>query len=321
LHAACGRPSAPSPGQAPAPVVSGADEPLGPRADVVASADALALAGARATGPDAARLSLAAAALRERLWRHERRAADGLEALELYDSAARADPAQACEHKVTRALLAGDIDSDPERAYREIYAARAAAPRGACAARAGAALDLLEAYRPLPNVLGELDRAARGDADAGPVASSAPRATVDGAGTVVVPALNPAAAGAGARITAVERYPGEESARIVVVLTRPAQFEVGFLPQQGETDARLFVDIKGAKYKGPLAFEAAGLVKRVRLGQRSEGTRVVLDLSAPVYRRIFYLPEPFRLVIDLATPRPPNRRRRWAPGSAWCAAW
>ncbi len=304
LLAACGRPSSPAPGQTPVAVVSGVDGPLGPRADVVASADALALAGARASGPEAARLSVAAAALRERLWRHERRAADGLEALELYDTAARAEPARACDLRVTRALLAGDIDGDPERTYREIYSTRAAAPRGACAARAGALLDLLEAYRPLPNVLGELDRAARGDPGAGPVASSAPRTTVDGAGTVVVPALDPASAKGSARITAVERYPGEESARIVVVLTQPAQFEVGFIPQQGEVDARLFVDVKGAKYKGPLGFEATGLVKRVRLGQRPDGTRLVLDLAAPVYRRIFYLPEPFRLVIDVATTPP-----------------
>jgi len=304
LLVACGRSSAPGPGREPAAAAPAADGPLAPRADVVASADALALAGARASGPEATRLTLAAATLRERLWRHERRAADGLEALELYDTAARTDPTRACEIKVTRGLLAGDIDGDPERAYREIYSARAAEPRGACAARAGALLGLLEAYRPLPNVLGELDRAARGAAGGGPAAASAPRATRDGAGTVVVPAVDPAATGGPARITGVERYPGEESARIVVVLTQPAAFEVGFIPQQGGVDARLFVDVKGAKYKGPLGFESTGLVKRVRLGQRPEGTRVVLDLAAPVYRRIFYLPEPFRLVIDVATTPP-----------------
>lgn len=270
---------------------------------MVASADALALAGARATGREAARLSAVAAAMRERLWRYEHRPADGLEALELYETAARADPAQACGLRVQRALLGGDIDGDPERVYRELYSIRAAAPRTDCARRVGAMLERLEAFRPLPNVLAELERDARGDAGVELMGSGRPRATVDGAGAVVVPALDRAPSGP-TRITAVERYPGEDSARIVVVLTQPALFEVGFIPKQGKLDARLFVDVKGGTYKGQLAFETPGLVKRVRLGQRKDGSRIVLDLAAPVFRKVFYLPEPFRLVIDVSTTPP-----------------
>ena len=49
-------------------------------------------------------------------------------------------------------------------------------------------------------------------------------------------------------------------------------------------------------------------MKRVRLGQRKDSTRVVLDLQESVYRKVFYLPEPFRLVIDVSTqpPRAPE---------------
>ena len=35
-------------------------------------------------------------------------------------------------------------------------------------------------------------------------------------------------------------------------------------------------------------------------------TRIVLDLAGKAYRRIFYLPEPFRVVIDVAT-HPPTK--------------
>jgi N-acetylmuramoyl-L-alanine amidase len=301
---ACARPSPQdSVPSASASAVAG-ERPLPERAEAVASADALALAGARAGQAEGARLTRAAATLRARLWRRERRAADGLEALELYETAARTDPEQACSARVSRALLAGDMDGDPERTYREIYAARAADPKSDCARTAGDLLDQLAAFRPLPNVLAEIDRSTRGDASPAPSASVAALATVDGAGAIVVPAIDAASAAGGARITAVERYPGDESARVVVLVTRPAQFEVGFIPAQGSVDARLFVDVKGAKYRGPLAFDSKGIVKRVRLGKRADGTRIVLDLSQPVFRKVFYLPEPFRLVIDVASTPP-----------------
>jgi N-acetylmuramoyl-L-alanine amidase len=49
------------------------------------------------------------------------------------------------------------------------------------------------------------------------------------------------------------------------------------------------------------------------MGQNEEGVRVVLDLRERVYQRVFYLPEPFRLIIDVSndTPRlhPTNGKR------------
>jgi N-acetylmuramoyl-L-alanine amidase len=39
----------------------------------------------------------------------------------------------------------------------------------------------------------------------------------------------------------------------------------------------------------------------VRLGAHAGGTRVVLDLGATAARRVFYLPDPFRIVIDVTT--------------------
>jgi N-acetylmuramoyl-L-alanine amidase len=93
----------------------------------------------------------------------------------------------------------------------------------------------------------------------------------------------------------------------VVLVTRPATFDVGFIARQsGARGPRLYVDIHQARYRGQRSFDVGGLVERVRLGQRKSGTRVVLDLQTNVYQRVFYLPEPFRLVIDVSTAPPPQ---------------
>jgi N-acetylmuramoyl-L-alanine amidase len=55
----------------------------------------------------------------------------------------------------------------------------------------------------------------------------------------------------------------------------------------------------------------SGLVEKVRQTRRPESgaadtTRILLDLAVAAHRRIFYLPEPFRVVIDLATHEAPR---------------
>jgi N-acetylmuramoyl-L-alanine amidase len=166
-----------------------------------------------------------------------------------------------------------------------------------------AVLTTLAAFKPLPTVLSDLDREAA-DASGEPLPKKTARARLDPQGTVVVPRLGAEPKGP-VRVTAVERYGSDEAARIVVNMTRPTTFDVGFLERSGTTDPRLYVDIRDAKYHGALEFEVGGLVKRVRMGQRKDGTRVVLDLERSAFRKIFYLPEPFRLVIDVSTTRPP----------------
>ena len=66
----------------------------------------------------------------------------------------------------------------------------------------------------------------------------------------------------------------------------------------------------------------AGIVSRVHSEATSTGARVVLDLDGRAYRRVFYLPEPYRVIIDVArhppgvsAARPARRRaRRARPG-------
>ena len=282
------------------------------RAEVVAEADRLAVAGERATGAERARLSLDAARLRTRIWRLERRETDALEALELYGTAAKhADGA--CDASLEAALLQGEMRRDPNETYRAVYTLSVGKKSKACKKRCRAVLETLAAFRPLPTVLSDLKRKASGLDAAGADAQAVATTTHDRSGPVVTPILPKSAPTGPVRITGIERYGSEDAARIVVSITRPALFQVGFIGRDGAKDPRLYVDVKAARYKGKLAFDVGGLVRRVRVGKHKTGARIVLDLRQAVYRKVFYLPEPFRLVIDVSK-EPPKTTQQ--PGTS-----
>jgi N-acetylmuramoyl-L-alanine amidase len=109
------------------------------------------------------------------------------------------------------------------------------------------------------------------------------------------------------RITELARYGSHDTARIVVFLNRPARYEVGKLAAGGGKGPRLFLDIDRASYSGSSQFDVGGVVERVRLGQQGDAVRVVLDLREQVSERVFFLPEPFRLIIDVASAREGSR--------------
>ncbi|HEY3499121.1 MAG TPA: N-acetylmuramoyl-L-alanine amidase, partial [Polyangiaceae bacterium] len=169
----------------------------------------------------------------------------------------------------------------------------------------------LAAFRPLPSVLREIEREAATEAGslaAAPLAAAASAAASahdPGAGPVVVPSVAVPAPGP-LKITSVERYGAKDAARVVVHVTNPARFEVSSLEASGDSPARIVIDLDGASYHGAKSLAVGGLVERVRLGAQKSGTRVVLDLARSAHRRIFYLPEPFRLVIDVSKDAPPG---------------
>lgn len=113
-----------------------------------------------------------------------------------------------------------------------------------------------------------------------------------------------------ATLAALERirYVGTVSySRVVVDLSRPATYRV----QRVEADAaagaplRLVIDLEGAKI-GPEAREPLSigdaLLSRIRTGQFTLSTaRIVLDLARDAEYRVFTLPDPYRLVVDLRT--------------------
>ena len=116
--------------------------------------------------------------------------------------------------------------------------------------------------------------------------TSAPVVAAAQPGEEVVAAAEPT-------ITKVQRYAGDDAARVVLHVSRPIPFE------KGSAALPLHVDLGSALYAGPHAYEIGGLVQRVRLLPMSTGHRVELDVSAPAKLTAFYLPEPFRIVIDV----------------------
>jgi N-acetylmuramoyl-L-alanine amidase len=251
----------------------------------------MASEASRASGPRALALLTSAARLRERLYRTGHRPLDALESIEALKALVRLD-ARKCAEELERALLEAELKRDPAQAYKELHAQRARQTDPECRRSSERALLALSAYRPLPNVLAELERT---DPGASPSASATPAAP--SAEPLVLPPAVATDTGP-ARVTRVERYGAKDAARIVVFVTRPTRFEVGELELGGE-HPRVFVDIENATIAGKASYDVGGLVERVRTGVQPKGARIVLDLTEPASRRVFYLPEPFRLVIDV----------------------
>lgn len=153
-----------------------------------------------------------------------------------------------------------------------------------------------------------LSAPALGGSAAPPGSAAAPAAAAGPSADVVVSPVDDASTKGTAKLVAIERYATEQGARIVLRLSAPATFQVGTLAADDAAgkDARIFLDLARVNAKG-IARETpvGGIVRRVRVGANGGGTRVVVDLAASLYRRIFYLPDPFRVVIDLGT-RPPS---------------
>ncbi len=258
----------------------------------VASADALAVHAHQGPGADASSALERAATLRTRLFRREHREVDALEAIDLWRQVGRRDEPRRCRAELSRLLVEGELNADPEGSYRALYQLAQMA-RGDCLARVQGALTTLDAFRPNDEVLAGLARAAPP-----PAASSVGAGAAD-----AEPAVPPGAASA-ATLTRIEHYSAQDAARVVVFVSSPVRFDVGTLQAGPQGGPRLFVDLRGAKYTGKSTLDAGGLLERVRAGVSADGTRVVLDLSASAEHRVFYVPEPFRLIIDIATRDP-----------------
>ena len=269
---------------------------------MVARADGLSLEGTKRGGAEGAALVFQAAELRERLFRIEHREVDALEAAELFGSVTRAGGANACSALIRQALVEAELRADPGAAYRRIYAERSRTGDATCRLEGERALLGLAGYEPSRESLAELDARARSAPSA-----TAPTGSVAGPerGSVVVPSVT-APPGKPPEITSIERYGAEDAARVVVHVTHPARFDMSFVEPNADQPARIVLDLPNVVYHGKKKFTVGGLVSAVRVGEQRSGTRLVLDLRGPAYRRAFYLPEPFRLVVDVSKEPPPS---------------
>ncbi len=303
---------------------------------------------------EGARLARLAADLRARLWRLDQSASDGREAVELYAavSAAASGREEGCEADRRRALLVGEMARDASQSFRELYLAKRRqavlldAPgalnkgeKSPCLASMDSAMAYLTAFRPSGEGMRALEMegnaaallALRGISDGGlaQVPSSGPQASSpsssssaglplrDADGDVVVTPSRDTVQSGPSKILSVERHGSDKGARVVIHLSRPAAFSVGALAADAASGKppRIFVDIDRASAKGvPKEIGVGGAVSQIRIGAQESGTRVVLDLSAAMHKRVFYLPDPFRIVVDVSSRPQHQQERRLADG-------
>jgi len=262
---------------------------------LVAAADAIFVQASSKKGEEAAEAFAHAARLRQASYRTYGKHVDALEAMELWSEAADRSEGKACDFGIELANLRAQVGGDPDEQYRDYYLLRERFQGSACHPRLERGLGILTAYRPTPEKLRELRLSAdkHGKNAKGQVTHQSLSQTV------VPPDVLRASLESPTEISKVEPFSAERTARVVVHVTHPTRFQVGSLKSTEDKAPRLFVDIEHASFRGQEVIESKGLVQRVRLGKKDGSTRVVLDLSKEAHHRVFYLPEPFRLVIDL----------------------
>lgn len=288
------RPAARQRSAPPAPPVSETQAGSPTRAELVAEADRVAVAAGREAGSLAQSLAARAASLRQVAYVLEGRRLDALEAQELWADAGGSARAS-CDDALHWLGLRAYLEPEPKRQYQDLYLLRQRTDDLDCRRRVDRALAALAAHRPSEEELLALRTKALETAKAAKDVAPEPHSNVH----VVMPELKAVLDGP-TKITKVEPFGAERTARVVVRVTHPTRFSVGTVEAAEGRGPRLFVDIKQASFEGPGTYEGEGLLERVRLGAQKDATRVVLDLRQVAYHRVFYLPDPFRLVIDLS---------------------
>lgn len=311
--------------------------PLDERAGVLSMAEGVeALAVREGVGARAASLHALAAAVLERVFRRFGREQDGKEASLLYQHASTDLHLDgSCDAAVRAALLTGEVGHDAAVTYTELYrvkrrlngsetprddAGRSAVPGRAptdasprssapplseaairCGTRIDRELAMLGAFKPPARVLEAIDEGLEGEG------------MLSFGRTDVGPAL-----GDRTQILKIEPIAGVEAARIVIVLNKAARFRVGDIAVPGMGPPHTYVDLDGVSMGAAGSttqdYPMAGIVTRVRAEPTPSGARVTLDLDGQAYRKVFYLPEPYRVIIDIARhppgPTTPTSGRR-----------
>lgn len=272
-------------------------DPLPLRVDVVALADDLASQAQRSSKQEQNQLLQMAARLRERLWRLERRSADALESIDLYRQLAEAGD---CNSLLSSQLLSAELERKPSAAQTIVGKLHEHATSTPCDARARRVAAMLEAFR--EKALLE----SAGASEAGAYDNSESVLQPHGKLTGDIKPVT---------IQRIEKYVSSDAARIVIVMSHPTTFRVGALAENEDAGIppRLYVDVDHSRFSDMNPSTHNGLVKSIRIAAHSNSSRIAIDLRYPAFRRVFYEPEPFRLVIDLAKQGPPLTFHRQGP--------
>ncbi len=98
-------------------------------------------------------------------------------------------------------------------------------------------------------------------------------------------------------------WSSKDYTRVVVQTSGPTAYHEQLLEKVGNRPRRLYIDFQNSyiepRFRSPIPIQD-GLLKQVRTGQFSPDTvRVVLDIESISDYKIFSLPDPFRVVIDV----------------------
>ncbi len=101
----------------------------------------------------------------------------------------------------------------------------------------------------------------------------------------------------------VKYWSSDNYTRIVVKASDPVTYREELIEPSGDRPRRLYIDFYNSyiepRYRSPVPIEN-GLLKRIRTGQfSSDIVRVVLDIESISSYKVFSLPDPFRVVIDV----------------------
>lgn len=101
----------------------------------------------------------------------------------------------------------------------------------------------------------------------------------------------------------VKYWSSNNYTRVVINASGPVTYREKLLEKQGDLPRRLYIDFKQSyiepRYRSPVPIED-GLLRQIRTAQFTpETVRVVLDIESISNYKIFSLPDPFRVVIDV----------------------
>ncbi len=247
---------------------------LPPRREVVALAHALVAEAEREGGASARDKRVTAAGLFERAYRLHGEPDDGEAAVSalVRASSEGAPDEESCKLRLRGARLRGEVSRHPQQAGEEAEKGlRAVSDAGipdAGTRDSECTRDLAELSR-----LGKLFRGETG-----------------------------AKAGL-AHVLGVEAWPGNDASRLVIAVDRAIPYTI----TEGTDGAMKFIEVEapGATMdRLPPLLQVGGVVSHVTVAFEKGSLRIRAYLPGQAFRRAFHLPEPFRIVLDIARQLP-----------------
>ncbi len=101
----------------------------------------------------------------------------------------------------------------------------------------------------------------------------------------------------------VKYWSSDDYSRVIIRASGPVSYSARLLEKNKNKPRRLYIDFENSyikpRYRAPIPI-ADGLLQRIRTGQNTKDkVRVVLDIESISSYKIFSLPDPFRVVIDI----------------------